>query len=160
MRAVVLQSDWEHTCFGSRAKAIRLAAITIDPTGIVGKGKLLKEFKEDRRKIVFSPPRRLATFALHNDLQFPIQYQVVFILPENDRGDIFAEKVNLLLQHGKAVAVAMAKSLDSTSLEAIPDIVANSSASWATVAEEIGRGVVRAQAWWDNDDVSVRRRPC
>jgi hypothetical protein len=153
---------WDETTGKYREKfgvdTMRLAAITIAPTGVVAKGKLLKlgDFEEDGIIKKYRPPRKLATFVVNNDLKFPIQYQAFLVLAEKDPGDGFNRQIDAFVQQGQAAAVAQAKSLGVMTLEALPSVVATGNVTWETFAAEVGKRLLTANrlyvGQWENGE--------
>jgi len=135
---------------------MRLAAITIDPTGAVSETPILKlgDFAKDGVLKQFVPARRLASFTIREDLAFPIQYQAVFVLAEKDPGGGLSTQLNKFAQQGNKAALAKAKSLGAASLEAALKAAVAGGGTVEGWAASVAKEVLQVEATkWFKDDV-------
>jgi len=151
---------WDETTGKYREKfgvdTMRLTAIAIGPTGVVERNKIHKlgDFAKDGVLKQFDPPRKLATFALNNNLPLPILYQAVLVLAENDPGNGLNAQIDNFVKQGSAAALAKAKSIGAMTLDAVPTVVASGNVTLETFAAEVAKKVLTAKATvWFKDDV-------
>lgn len=151
---------WDETTGKYREKfgvdTMRLAAITIEPSGIVKETRILKlgDFAKDGVLKQFTPPLRLASFAIRENLPFPLQYQAVFVLAEKDPGGGLTDQLGKFAQQGSAAALAKAKSLGATTLEAAARATVVGGGTVEGWAASVAREVLKVEvAKWFKDDV-------
>jgi hypothetical protein len=132
-----------------------MGAVTADPTGLVERTTIKKfgDFVHDGVVKRFDPPKPLASFPLRNELKFPIDYQVVLVLAEKDKGGGLDAQLDKFARQGKDAALATAKSLGATALDKLPEVVASGNVTWETVAAAIGKELltVEARKIWRDD---------
>lgn len=151
---------WDETTGKWREKfgvdTMRLATITIDPVGTVERTPILKlgDFDEDGAVKRYKPPRRLASFAVRRDLAFPLQYQAVFVLAEKDPGGGLSAQLDGFVKQGNKAALAKAKSLGATTLEAAAKSALAGGVTIETWTAGVAKEVLKTEALkWFKDDV-------